>query len=283
MGRKLVPSGDHEFLAKAEAFACNISKDPARFALTVADAEAMTRAAKNFRDAFQATRFGMRSPVTTRLKNEARTEAKRLYIRCLNIIRRSESVDPIARQEAGIQDRPERLKSRACPMEPPRLEFARAHHENGATPVHELRFRGMESGVSKPEGAVRLELFVDLIPPDAPIPARPGANYSSRPWYLRSYTRSPIKLTPPIARVPMRVVYWARWADSVGNVGPFSKTAAAWIEGGSQAWLPGAVRAAPLSLGGQTPVQTLEDVRPIGPRSATRNTASRCWRCGMGR
>jgi hypothetical protein len=35
-----------------------------------------------------------------------------------------------------------------------------------------------------------------------------------------------------MARVPMRVVYWGRWADSVGNVGPFSATAAAWIEAG---------------------------------------------------
>jgi hypothetical protein len=51
--------------------------------------------------------------------------------------------------------------------------------------------------------------------------------------YLRSYTRSPIRLTPPMAKVPMRIVYWARWADSTGNVGPFSATAAAWIEGGN--------------------------------------------------
>jgi len=28
-------------------------------------------------------------------------------------------------------------------------------------------------------------------------------------------------------------VYWARWADSTGNVGPFSATAEAWIEGGA--------------------------------------------------
>jgi hypothetical protein len=33
--------------------------------------------------------------------------------------------------------------------------------------------------------------------------------------------------------MPMRVVYWGRWADSTGNVGPFSATAVAWIEGGS--------------------------------------------------
>lgn len=30
---------------------------------------------------------------------------------------------------------------------------------------------------------------------------------------------------------PMQVVYWARWADSSGNVGPFSKTVVADVEG----------------------------------------------------
>lgn len=86
---------------------------------------------------------------------------------------------------------------------------------------------------ANPDGAVRLELFVDLVPPDEEVPAHPGAIHGGRPWYLRSYTRSPIVIAPPMARVPMRIVYWARWADSTGNVGPFSATAVAWIEGGN--------------------------------------------------
>ena len=100
--------------------------------------------------------------------------------------------------------------------------------------MHELSFFDFTTrSTRKPEGAVRLELFVDLVLTDEPIPARPGANHGGRPWYLRSYTRSPIVLAPPMASVPMRVVYWGRWADSVGNVGPFSATAVGWIEGGS--------------------------------------------------
>jgi hypothetical protein len=39
--------------------------------------------------------------------------------------------------------------------------------------------------------------------------------------------------------VPMRVLYWGRWADSSGGVGPFSATCAAWIEGGTHNNLPG--------------------------------------------
>src|SRR5205085_2414541 len=93
-----------------------------------------------------------------------------------------------------------------------------------------------------------------------------GANHGSRPWYLRSYTRSPIVLTPPMPRVPMRVVYWGRWADSVGNVGPFSATAVGWIEGGVHHSLPGGVGVAPFGeFGSRKPVPILEDLREPGP------------------
>lgn len=80
---------------------------------------------------------------------------------------------------------------------------------------------------------MRVELFIDLIAPEAEIPTHPGATRAARPFYLRSYTRSPIRLIPPMADVPMRVVYWARWADTAGNVGPFSATAVGWVESGS--------------------------------------------------
>lgn len=144
----------------------------------------------------------------------------------------------------------------------------RALHECGATPVHELEFRAHDaSSGARPAGAVRLELFVDLIPPDEPIPAHPGANYGSRPWYLRSYTRSPIKLAPPMARVPMRVVYWGRWADSMGNVGPLSATAVGWIEGGSHWGLPGGAAMAFGGLGGlgARPTPMLDVATATGP------------------
>ena len=50
-------------------------------------------------------------------------------------------------------------------------------------------------------------------------------------WYLRSYTTSPIHVDFPKANQPMRVVYWARWADAKGNVGPFCRTVVARVEG----------------------------------------------------
>jgi hypothetical protein len=50
---------------------------------------------------------------------------------------------------------------------------------------------------------------------------------------LRSFSRSPIRVAPPICRVPMLAVYWGRWADAIGNVGPFSQTVVSRIEGWS--------------------------------------------------
>jgi hypothetical protein len=58
-----------------------------------------------------------------------------------------------------------------------------------------------------------------------------------------------------MTRTAMRVVYWGRWADSTGEVGPFSSTAVGWIEGGSEHFLPG-------SASRQfKPAKLLEDLR----------------------
>src|SRR5436190_18184440 len=72
-------------------------------------------------------------------------------------------------------------------------------------------------------------------------------------------------------RVPMRVVYWGRWADSAGNVGPFSATAVGWIEGGTNALLPGGPGLAfGGMLGGPKPVPILEDAAAPGPAGRER-------------
>ena len=59
----------------------------------------------------------------------------------------------------------------------------------------------------------------------------PAQLSGGRMWYLRSYTRSPIHVEFPTANQPMRVVYWARWADAQGNVGPFCQSVVARVEG----------------------------------------------------
>jgi hypothetical protein len=198
--------------------------------------------------------------VATRAKNDAREDAVRIMRRLGHLVRSNLRLDAATKMSLGIRPREEKPKMLTVPNEPPQLRFVRAHHESASTPMHELAFSVLhEWHKSKPPGAVRLELFVDLVPPEEPIPAYPGANHAGRPWYLRSYTRSPIKLIPPMARVPMRVVYWARWADSVGNVGPFSATAAAWIEGGSHACLPGGVGISLPGINSPKAVREIED------------------------
>jgi hypothetical protein len=242
--RKFLPTNEQELLTRVQVVAREVAKDPERYLVTREESDALSAAAAAFGKAMQQQRTGgSRSEATTRVKNEARDAAKRLVTRVRDRVRISEVVDHEVLITLKIPQRQGKPRAAELPKAPPALRFVRALHEGGgATPVHELAF-GAAHATSKarPAGAARLELFVDLIPPDEPIPAHPGTNYSGRPWYLRSYTRSPIRLTPPMARVPMRVVYWGRWADSSGEVGPFSATAVAWIEGGSQSHLPGAM------------------------------------------
>ena len=242
MSKKFIPNGDLDFSTMAQAFARNVAKEPERFGVAQADAEDMTAKVERYRAALQASRFGgAKSQAATRAKDDARDEAEKVIRRLAHIMRANSRLDVEGKVMLGLRQRTARAKPQTVPPEPPRLRFVRALHEGGATPVHELDFRGFDGANARPGGAVRLELFVDLVPPEEKIPGHPGPNLASRPWYLRSYTRSPIRLTPPMARVPMRVVYWGRWADALGNVGPFSATAAGWIEGGSHHGLPGGV------------------------------------------
>jgi hypothetical protein len=72
-----------------------------------------------------------------------------------------------------------------------------------------------------------------------------------RPWYLGSFTKSPIRVSPPIPPTPMLVVYWVRWADSSCRTGPFSKTCEARWEGRRRASQP--------TLGAMPEVRQLEN------------------------
>ncbi len=236
MSSKFIPSGDWEFHLFARALANKIADEPAAFYVSREDAQTLVRLAGRFEDALMSARNrNERSPQVTAIKESARAELETLMRKLGRSIRANDDIDPIAKQTFRLRGESKRAKRQACPNEPPELTFVRVLHQGlGAAPIHELRFGPADSSrKAKPHGAARIELFVDLIPPDEQIPRHPGANHGGRPWYLRSYTRSPIVLTPPMARVPMRVVYWARWADPTGNVGPFSRTAAGYVEGGN--------------------------------------------------
>jgi hypothetical protein len=266
--KKFIPNGDFDFVTMAESFAWAIAGDPARFAVSAEDAQALSAAVANFRVTLGAARGGMRSAAATMAKEEARKAAEAIVRRLAAVIRVNDKIDAASKVLLSMRERPAKAKQQPVPKEPPRLRFVRALHEGGAVPRHELEFRGFDLSSSKrPAGAVRLELFVDLIPPEEPIPSHPGANHGGRPWYLRSYSRSPIVVAPPMTRVPMRVVYWGRWADSTGEFGPFSATAVAWIEGGSSHFLPGGIGLA--VPGRRNPAPLLEDATAPAGRDQT--------------
>jgi hypothetical protein len=126
--------------------------------------------------------------------------------------------------------------------------------------MHELAFRAVgSSNKAKPAGAVRLELFYQLVAPGAPVPPPPRADHGGPEHYLRSYSRSPVRLAPPMSRVPMLVVYWGRWADATGNVGPWSRTVQSRVEAWTDAMLFGA------SFASKKPAPMLDD-RPAAQR-----------------
>jgi hypothetical protein len=242
--KKAIPNGKGDFAVMAANFVRQIVPDPQRFEIAPRDAEELDAVVKRYQAALRPTLVpGGCSASATRAMRDARRDAEDVVRRLRNVVRLNKRIDAATKVLLGICVSGRGGKKVSLPLEPPRLRFVRALHEAGASPMHVLSFTAFDRSKGRPEGADRLELFVDLIPPEERIPLHPGANQGGRPWYLWSYRTSPIIIAPPMPRVPMRVVYWGRWAGSgsgPGNVGPFSATCAGWIEGGSHHHLPGA-------------------------------------------
>lgn len=233
--KRFIPDGDVEFANKARCFAERILREPERFALSADDAERIDEAVVEFRDALAKARHRYtRSMQMTRLKDDAREKAEQIVRKYGTLIRLNENIPAADKITVGIRERSKRPRKTQCPTTAPYLRFVRSTgDENSCEPVHILTFREaiIAGGRARPDGAARLELFVELVPHDAPIPTHPAQLTGGWAKYLRSYTRSPIRVEFPVAPGPMRVVYWARWADSTGNVGPFCETVVARVEG----------------------------------------------------
>jgi hypothetical protein len=237
MGTRLFSNNDVKAAAQVKGFAGTIAREPQRYGILAEDAGALLAAAERFAATLRKARFaGSRSTIATREKNEARAEAKRLMERAARSIRVNENVTPIMLHELGMQPAAQRRRRHAVPQESPRLRFVRALHEGGAaSPVHELEF-GVPGGHRnrKAEGAVRLELYMALVPPDGEVPERISSVYGEHPLHLGGFTRSPSRVEPRIANVPMLIVYWGRWVGSNNDLGPWSATCIARIEGWPQ-------------------------------------------------
>lgn len=238
--KKFIPDGDMPFALRAEAFLSAIEADPKIYHLTQDDVEQVREAVVAYQQALKRTGAkGCRTPGDVRGKNEARAVAEKLLRRIANVIRADAGISSTAKLNLGIPERPVRPVRQPLPELPPTLAFmngvpgAHGKYKNG-TGRHVLMFYSPQGRKTraKPQGAARLEVFVDFVPPGEPIPQHP-AQRSGRAWYVRSFTTNPMTVEFPMPLQPMMVVYWGRWADSAGNVGRFSTPCMARVEGWS--------------------------------------------------
>ena len=234
---KFIPDGDSDFALTGRAFARSIERDPVRFMLTSEDAQRITQAIEEFRRALAVTTApGGCTKMDTMRKDGARDRAKAVVREYGNIIRANPKISAIDKMVLRIKQRPQRPKDRTCPQTAPVLIFKRAVEAGGdCQRKHVLKFLD-EVGCgtrAKPAGAVRLELYVELVAQNEPLPRHPGE--LGRPWYLRSFTRNPMVVEFPVPTTSMKVVYWAKWANATGETGPWSETCVAPAEGWSNA------------------------------------------------
>ena len=236
---KFIPASDSDFAKMARTFANHIARNTEGFKISQEQSAELLSAVEKFREALTRTLLNdSAGPKATSLKNDARRELEKVIRATGRIVRACESLDDFDRLELNLSARPERLNPRKCPQIAPVLKFVGATHgmNHGAAPRHILEYRNdFDLGdKARPHGATRLELFVELVPVGAPVPAHPGQLSGGRLWYMRSYSTSRFETEFPVMSdgTPMLVVYWGRWADSRGGFGPFSQTCVARVEGG---------------------------------------------------
>ena len=232
---KFIPNKDQAFESMANAFARVLARDPQKYAVSDEDCALLVRQVQEYRDALRVARdVSRRTPSAIRCKSEARKRAEEIIRRIANEIRVNGRITTGRKLDLGINERPKKLGRRTVPFAAPTLEYLGVPPRDGLnTGRHLIRFGQWTELVyeRKPKGADRIEIFVDLVAPNAPIPQFPGQYLGGRPWYLGSFTKSPCKVDHPKPPVPMLVVYWGRWADKHGKVGPFSQTCQARVEG----------------------------------------------------
>ncbi len=225
MAGKFIPDSDSGFARMARVFSDNIALEPERYFLTAEDARDIGHAVSEFRHHLALASWpSTRSTRTIMEKDAARQRAERIVRKFGALIRANPQISQSAKVCVGVRERPGRLRRRECPKHAPHLRYLGS--ERG---VHLLEFREEWGNRSraKPRGASRLELFIEMVEPGRAIPESPR----ERPWYLRSFTSSPMRVEFPTPAGPRMIVYWGRWADATGEVGPWSQRVVARVEG----------------------------------------------------
>ena len=250
---KFVPSADSDFAMTANNFAEYLARHAEACGVTPDDVAEVREAVDAFRSALTATLQQFeRSSKNTWQKNEARKAAEKIVRKHANVIRSNPDVGDFHKFALRLKrtKRSASPKVRKCPAHPPLLHFIGSRDgvrgdlaQGSGSGAHILRFRAMEdrdpkdAGMvrkAKPDGAARIELYMDLIPVGEPVPTHPmerAQEGKGWPLYLRSFTTNPIEVEFPVPREPHLVVYWARWAGVTGDTGRFSRTCVARLEG----------------------------------------------------
>ncbi|MGB7159030.1 MAG: hypothetical protein WBD40_13255 [Tepidisphaeraceae bacterium] len=228
MGTKFIPSGDQGLETMATSFAQHLAEEPARYRATPEEVEQIQGAVAAFVEARKQHYGPMhRSKATRMRKDETRAQAVTLIQDAANRIRADRSIDSAAKMLVRVAEKSEKRGKRACPQAAPRLHFVASKSGGWNEPgMHRLMFfdrSKTQTSRAKPDGAVRIELFVDLVAPGEPMPHSPGEHTGGWPRYLRSFSRSPITVQYPKLNGATRIVYWARWANATGEVGRYSQ------------------------------------------------------------
>src|SRR5439155_27222756 len=175
--QRFIPDGDPEFANLARAFAEQIASDPARFHLSDEDAQRIGQAVVEFRDALAKARHRhSRSMATTLLKDEARAKAEAIVRKYGNLIRLNDQISSADKIAVGVRERSKPVRRTRNDLPAPSLRFAGTTGEGTMLGhKHILRFYDGSDNVrrSRPQGAVRLELFVELVAPGEPMPQGP--------------------------------------------------------------------------------------------------------------
>ncbi len=173
--RRFIPDGDSDFANKARNFALQIKEDPGRYFISGDDAERIDRAVQAFRDALAKSYSRVtRSMQVTMLKDQARKEAEKIVRKFGAMIRLNDEIAPIDKTIAGVDERrkPVRREDEGI-LVTPHLGYVGTTGEGTMQGhKHVLEFWDFSGSTRRhrPREASRLELFVELVEPEADHP-----------------------------------------------------------------------------------------------------------------
>lgn len=252
---EFIPKSDSDFAFTASGFVSHLKREPQTYGVAseqIAEVEPAVKAFRNVLSKLHVARIsGGHTPTLTREKNAARKLAVEKVTALADLIRVNRNVPESKKELLRIKVRPKRSRKHRCPQTPPTLQFMGSGDGvvggigvGGGSGVHVLKYVDNEEGAvilpsktvgmmrrARPQGAVRVELFFEMIPVGEPVPRLPGKYSGGWPNYLRSFTRSPMEVQFPVPSEPMLIVYWAKWADSSGEVSRWSTPCVARVEG----------------------------------------------------